>query len=121
MKMLLDQGVPRSAAALLRQAGIDAVHTAEIGLATAEDRAILERGRTENRIIVTLDADFHALMALSCALQPSVIRVRIERLKSEEFVELLLRIIQHCEQDLKAGALVSVQESRVRVRRLPLV
>jgi predicted nuclease of predicted toxin-antitoxin system len=56
MKMLLDQGVPRSAAALLRQAGIDAVHTAEVGLAKAEDSAILEWGRTEDRIIVTLDA-----------------------------------------------------------------
>jgi predicted nuclease of predicted toxin-antitoxin system len=40
MKLLLDQSLPRSAAALLRQAGIDAVHTAEIGLATAEDRAM---------------------------------------------------------------------------------
>jgi hypothetical protein len=33
--------VPRSAAALLRAAGIDAVHTGEIGLATAADAAIL--------------------------------------------------------------------------------
>ena len=67
MKLLLDQGLPRSSAVLLRAAGVDAVHTAEIGLSRAEDPAILERGRDDERVVVTYDADFHALMALSGA------------------------------------------------------
>jgi predicted nuclease of predicted toxin-antitoxin system len=120
MKLLLDQGLPRSTAPLLRQTGIDAVHTAEVGLAKAEDSLILESARAEGRIIVTLDADFHALMALSRAVQPSVIRIRIERLQSQALVELLLSLVQQCQPDLEAGALISVQENRVRVRRLPL-
>jgi len=37
MKLLLDQGIPRSAATILRRASFDAVHTGEIGLAEAED------------------------------------------------------------------------------------
>nr|WP_258003931.1 DUF5615 family PIN-like protein [Fischerella thermalis] len=41
MKLLLDQGLPRSAATLLSEAGIDAVHVAEIGLSAADDRDIL--------------------------------------------------------------------------------
>lgn len=121
MKLLLDQGLARSTAALLHHAGIDAVHTAEVRLATAEDSAILEWGRAEGRIIVTLDADFHALLAGSGALAPSVIRIRIEGLQSAEMVDLLLRVAQQCQEDLEAGAVISVQESRVRVRRLPLV
>jgi len=36
MKRPLDQGSPRRTAALLRQAGVDAVHTAEIGLSIAD-------------------------------------------------------------------------------------
>ena len=55
MKLLLDQGVPRSAAALLRADGLDAVHTGEVGMATAEYAAIA--GAPEDRLIVTLDAD----------------------------------------------------------------
>lgn len=74
MKLLLDQGLPRSAAKLLREAGIDTVHVGEIGYSTADDAAILQRGRDEERIVITLDADFHALLALSRAATPSVIR-----------------------------------------------
>jgi len=41
MKLLLDQGLPRSAALLLRAAGLDADHVGERGYATAADSAIL--------------------------------------------------------------------------------
>jgi predicted nuclease of predicted toxin-antitoxin system len=44
MKLMLDQGTPRSAATLLRRAGYDAVHTGETGLAEAEDAEIIARG-----------------------------------------------------------------------------
>ena len=37
MKLLLDQGLPRSAASLLRDVGIDTLHFGEIGLAAATD------------------------------------------------------------------------------------
>jgi len=35
------------------------------GLATATDSKILDVGRQEGMVVVTLDADFHALLALS--------------------------------------------------------
>jgi predicted nuclease of predicted toxin-antitoxin system len=72
MRFLLDQGLPRSAAELLRNQNLDVVHVGEAGLASAEDAEILMRGREDRRIVVTLDADFHSLMALSGATEPSV-------------------------------------------------
>ena len=63
MKLLLDQGLPRSTANLLRAAEIDAVHVAEIDLAAAEDIQILQKARENQRVVVTLDADFHTLLA----------------------------------------------------------
>lgn len=53
MKLLLDQGLPRSAARLLREDGIDTLHVGEIGLSTASDNEILRRGREDERVIVT--------------------------------------------------------------------
>jgi predicted nuclease of predicted toxin-antitoxin system len=57
MKLLLDQGLPRSAAKQ-RQEGIDTLHVGEIGLSTSHDDKILRRGREDGRVIVTLDAAF---------------------------------------------------------------
>jgi predicted nuclease of predicted toxin-antitoxin system len=69
---------------------------------------------------VTLDADFHALLALSAVREPSVIRLRIEGLRAEEFCRLLQRVLQQCSEDLASGALISVTESQIRIRRLPI-
>jgi predicted nuclease of predicted toxin-antitoxin system len=121
MKILLDQGVPRSAAALLRAAGIDAVHTAEVGLATATDERILEFAETEGYVVVTLDADFHALLALAGARSPSVIRIRQARLGAAAVVTIVQSVVQQASAELEQGALVTVQAGRVRVRRLPII
>lgn len=120
MKVLLDQGLPRSAVELLRDRGIDAVHTGDCGLATATDSRILERARRDHRVIVTLDADFHALIALSGAKSPSVVRIRVEGLRAKELVELVQRVLGQCAKELGQGALVSVTPGRVRLEHLPI-
>src|SRR5258708_39912829 len=107
MKLLLDQGTPFSAAGLLRTAGHDAVHTGEIGMAEAEDQEILARALGEDRIIVTLDADFHAHLAISQANGPSVIRVRIEGLRAEPLAQLVQEVGRQGKAELKTEAMIS--------------
>jgi predicted nuclease of predicted toxin-antitoxin system len=122
VKLLLDQGLPRGAARELVRFGFDAIpHAGDIGMATASDEELIERARIEERTIVTLDADFHALLALSNASSPSTVRVRIEGLRGEELATLVHRVVTLCEADLLAGAMVTVDEITVRVRALPLV
>jgi len=120
MKLLLDQGLPRSAAGILRDAGLDAVHTGECGLSTALDAKVLAAGRAQGRVIVTLDADFHATLALSGDTGPSIIRVRIEGLSARQLADLLRKVVRRCRADLAKGALVSVTPDQIRVRRLPI-
>lgn len=121
MRLLLDQGLPRSASRLLKEAGLDTVHTSEIGLAEAEDADILQAAASMDRVVVTLDADFHAMIALTRATGPSVIRIRIERLRGEALARLVKEVVSQCREELRHGALVSVEPWRVRVRRLPLI
>lgn len=121
MKLLLDQGLPRSAAAHLGASGIDALHVGDVGLSRADDLEIIEYARREGLIVVTLDADFHALMALSGARGPSVIRIRIEGLKGDALARLLTDVITDSRAQLEDGALVSVTRQRVGLRKLPLV
>jgi predicted nuclease of predicted toxin-antitoxin system len=121
MKLLLDQGLPRSAVSLLREVGIDAVHVEEIGCSTADDAAILQKGREEGRIVVTLDADFLALLALSGATAPSVIRIRLEGLYGRKAADLIRTVLADCSEELAKGAVVTVQPGRMRIRHLPLL
>ena len=121
MRLLLDQGLPRSAARLLREAGVDTVHVGEIGYSDADDASILKRARDEERTVVTLDADFHALLAFSRATSPSVIRIRIEGLYGQKAADLIQAVLTRCRQDLEQGAMVTVQPRRIRIRRLPLL
>ncbi len=121
IKLLLDQGLPRSASPLLSQAGIDTIHVGEIGYSKAEDQEILFLAKEKKRVVVTLDADFHTLLALSNATSPSVIRIRIERLKAVAMTKLLLSILPECENDLVKGAVVTVDAHRLRLRLLPLL
>ena len=74
--LVLDQGVPRDAALLLRDLGMDSTHVGDMGMAKAEDTAILEFARLREAVVVTLDSDFHAILANSGAEGPSVIRIR---------------------------------------------
>ena len=120
MKLLLDQGLPRSAAVLLRDANIDTVHVGEIGCSTASDKSILQKARDDGRIVVTLDADFHTLLALSGSTSPSVIRIRMEGLRGKDAADLIRTVLAHCGEDLNRGALVTVQPRRTRIRRLPI-
>ena len=121
MKFLLDQGLPRSTAELLRQKGLDAVHTGECGLSVASDNAILAAGRAQGRTVITLDSDFHTILALEEASGPSVIRVRWEGLRGPEMAKLIGQVLALCLDDLESGAAVSVKPDGIRVRRLPIV
>ncbi len=105
---------------MLRQAGMDAVHVGEIGLSAADDTTILQLGREQTYVVVTLDADFHSLLALAGATTPSVIRIRLEGLRGEELSSLLQTVLPQCEADLRLGAAVTVQVGRIRIRHLPL-
>lgn len=101
--------------------GWDVSHVSEIGLSRATDLEILARARFETRVCVTLDADFHALLALSGVSSPSVIRIRQEGLTGERLASMLQTIWPRLEQALSHGALVTVTQRALRIRELPIL
>lgn len=119
-RLLLDQGLPRTAAVALREAGWNVEHVSERGMSEFSDRAILEVARARGQVVVTLDADFHALLALANESAPSVIRIRREGLKGDQIAALLRAIWPRIEAQLRQGAMVTVTDKAIRVRYLPL-
>jgi predicted nuclease of predicted toxin-antitoxin system len=109
-------------AELLRGKGIDTVHVSEIGWARAEDTKIIELAQTNDRIIVTLDADYHAAIALTSAPLPSVIWIRVVNLRAAEYVEIIMPILNEYKEMLINGILITIRSDRqVKTRLLPII
>ena len=120
IRILLDQGVPRDAAQELRAGGIDAVHVGDLGMSAATDTEILDAARAREAVIVTLDADFHTILAVSGANRPSVIRIWQQGLKAAAFVHLLGNLLSQCEADLRHGCIITVKQRKTTCHRLPI-
>lgn len=118
--LVLDQGVPRDAASRLRDLGYECVHAGEVGMSTAADEEILSFALRKNGIVVTLDADFHAILAVSGAVGPSVIRIRIQGLRAGEIAEYLHLVCVHFESELSSGSLVTIKARKTTCHRLPI-
>ena len=120
MRLVLDQGIPRDAAAGLRGLGHECLHVGEIGMGKAADDEIVAWSLGKNAIVVTLDADFHTILAVSGASGPSVIRLRMQVLGAPEVVELVQKVLAGFEADLKRGSLVTVKAHKITCHRLPI-
>ncbi len=86
----------------------------------AADTEILDPARQGGLVIVTLDADFHAWLAVNHAAGPLVIRLRRESLKGPELADLLESVLGRVSEALASGALVTTDERTIRVKHLPI-
>jgi predicted nuclease of predicted toxin-antitoxin system len=121
VRFLVDNALSPLAAAGLRAVGHDATHVRDYALAAAEDDAILARAADEERILISADTDFGLLLALSRAARPSVILLRgSSQRRPEVQVALLLANLPAVQTELESGAIVVVEDDRVRIRLLPI-
>lgn len=120
MRFLADMGISLRTVRWLREQGHDVVHLHELGLQRLPDEEILTKAREDKRILLTMDLDFSYLLALSKGVAPSIILFRLLDERAEMVNARLFQVLQHCSDELEAGAIVSVSERSIRVRVLPI-
>jgi len=86
----------------------------------AKDTDILARALQEDRIVVSADSDFGAILAAQETEHPSFVLFREANLLSAwDYMNALVPVLPMLEPDLLAGCAAVFRRGRLRVRRLP--
>src|ERR1043166_7252806 len=120
MRILLDMNLSPVWLRFFHAAGIESVHWTEVGAPSAEDHEIMAGARKHAWIVMTADLDFSAILAATNETGPSVLQIRADLLTPDALGPTVLDALAKTEAELEAGAIVSVDRMRMRVRILPL-
>lgn len=116
MKLLLDENISPQQATVLREQGHDVVAAVEVGLSGEPDTQIRAYAIQEDRVLITLDADFADMLRFPPAGTPGVIRLKIHpptEAAIREQIQLALQRLK--DADLK-GCLAVAHKGIVRIR-----
>ncbi len=120
MRFLIDMNLSPLWVERLETAGFSAVHWSSVGTATATDTEIMVFARTNDFVVLTHDLDFGAILAATQGEKPSVVQIRTGDLDPNAIAGIVVDALRDTAADLQAGALVSIDLNRTRVRVLPL-
>jgi predicted nuclease of predicted toxin-antitoxin system len=116
VKFKVDKNLPIEVAQPLREAGHDVYSVHDQGLVGAKDQVLAEVCRSENRIMVTLDAHFADIRTYPPENYSGLIVLRLERQDKPHVLEVMQRVLKLFSTETLEGKLWIVDEKRVRVR-----
>ncbi len=121
MRFLIDNALSPVVVDELRRAGHEALHVRDLGMQASTDGEIFELARSEDRVLVSADTDFGALLALGRTAKPSVVIFRrTSGRRPEAQAKLLLDCLPDARESLERGSVVVIEETRLRIKSLPI-
>jgi len=120
VRFLVDMCMDVRVADWLRSQRHDATHLRDEGLQRLPDREIFDKAISENRTVVTFDLDFGEIAALCGQRRTSVIVFRLHSTRNAHVIERLATVLRETGGMLERSVIVLVEESRHRVRYLPV-
>ena len=121
MRFLLDQNVSPKVTASLRSLGHDAVDTRDLGLQRARDTTLWQRAGAEGRMLISFDRGFSDLRHYPGGFGPGLIVLRLTRAASAVVNARLADLLQRFSAEQIQGCLITITDTRIRVRRKPTV
>jgi predicted nuclease of predicted toxin-antitoxin system len=117
VKFLANMGISPKTVILLRSLGHDAVRLNEVGLDQAEDSNVIAHAAEQTQIILTFDLDYPMLLALAPERRASSIVFRTTIAEGSWINARLAACLPLVENDLREGAIVVVEDDRIRIRK----
>ncbi len=120
MKILADMHISPITVQFLRDLGHNVVRVNEILPADSSDRLIVETAIKSDRVILTQDLDFSEIITFSGKTNPSLISLRLTSSRIEYVNSILKNTLPRIERDAQEGSIISVEDKRIRIRKLPI-
>jgi len=120
MRLVIDMNLAPRWCVLLADAGHEATHWSSLGDGGASDAEIMAHAKAHGRVVLTHGSDFAAMLAATGGESPSVVQVRADDTSPEAIGAAVLAALRQMAEELEAGALVTVEPGRSRLRLLPL-
>lgn len=121
MKLLVDMNLSPRWVAALADAGFEAAHWSMLGAHNAPDPVIMAYAKVNDYVVLTHDLDFSAILAATHGEKPSVVQIRAEDVSPDAVGKQVIGALQQMISELEAGALLTVDPTRTRLRVLPLL
>lgn len=120
MKLLIDMNLSPRWAGLLNNSGFQSIHWSAVGSANARDSDIMGYAATNDYVVVTHDLDFSAILAVTHGGKPSVVQIRADDVGPDVIGTQVIAALRQMKAELEAGALLTIEPARSRLRLLPL-
>ena len=104
----------------LRGLGWNIIRVSEIMDRGSKDVKILDYAKEHNKVLITQDLDFSALLVAKRYEKPSVISLRFDNAEPNFIADRMVEIVEEFEKELEEGIVLSVDETSARYRNLPI-
>ena len=119
LKILVDMSLSPDCVPLLTTHQHSAVHWLAVGSPSADDASIMAWAKGAGYVVFTHDLDFGTILALTHAIGPSVIQIRTQDVLPDAVGSQVIAALAQHEAELASGAIVVIDQARMRVRVLP--
>ena len=120
IKFLADMGISMRVVEMLREKKHDVVHLREEKLHKLPYTEVFKKAVDEDRTILTFDLDFGEIVALSKGSLVSIILFRLHNTNTPFVLKRLEQLLDESIDNLVKGTVIIVEDTRYRVRRLPI-
>jgi predicted nuclease of predicted toxin-antitoxin system len=120
MRFLVDMNLSPKWVGALEQSGIEASHWSQLGAPNASDPEIMTYAKKHRFVVLTNDLDFGSILAATGGNAPSVVQLRTEDCRVESIGGFVIESIMQAKDQIGAGALVTIETSKLRITSLPI-
>jgi predicted nuclease of predicted toxin-antitoxin system len=115
VKFLTDENVAASVVRLLRNQGHDVKAVQHAGLTGAEDNFLIRLAIEEERIIITHDKDFGAILQYPLKEHGGVVLLRLRRPTPQNAAKAIESVLAQVPEEKMRGRVVVVEDARIRI------